>query len=115
MNSSKTCCFELFGFDVLIDKQMKPWLLEVNSSPSLNASSPLDRTIKGKVVSQLLDLTGVIAYDRKKYETKLEDDKYDKRIALITFFVEKPEFSAQVRVPAGSKIVPALQNSNPTI
>jgi tubulin polyglutamylase TTLL4 len=34
--------FELFGFDVLIDENLKPWLLEVNVSPSLNSSSELD-------------------------------------------------------------------------
>jgi hypothetical protein len=39
-------CYELFGFDVMMDKALKPWLLEVNVSPSLMGSSPLDRKIK---------------------------------------------------------------------
>lgn len=52
------CCFELLGFDVLIDENMKPWLLEVNLSSSLNTDSPLDLKIKGKVIQDLLNLAG---------------------------------------------------------
>lgn len=38
--------FELFGLDFLVDKHFSPWLLEVNTNPCLELSSPvLERLI----------------------------------------------------------------------
>jgi len=44
--SNKYQCYELFGFDILLDANLKPWLLEVNISPSLHSSSTLDLSVK---------------------------------------------------------------------
>jgi hypothetical protein len=54
-------CFELFGFDVLVDDKLEPWLLEVNLTPALGCDSPLDQKIKANVVADLLSLSGIVA------------------------------------------------------
>lgn len=63
-------CFELFGFDILIDSNLDPWLIEVNLSPSLGCDSALDQRVKGNMLSDLFTLVGVVPLDhRKKIES----------------------------------------------
>eukprot|EP01051_Picozoa_sp_SAG22_P018099 SAG22_NODE_2952_length_2081_cov_1.009082_4_plen_38_part_01 len=38
----------MYGYDILIDGDYKPWLIEVNASPSLSASTAADRVLKQK-------------------------------------------------------------------
>ncbi|KAJ0399930.1 hypothetical protein ATCC90586_000116 [Pythium insidiosum] len=52
-------CYELFGFDMVLDDRGTPWLLEVNVSPSLMGSSPLDKRVKGLLLSDIFHLVGV--------------------------------------------------------
>ncbi|XP_026676430.1 tubulin polyglutamylase ttll-4-like [Diaphorina citri] len=55
---SRYCSYELFGIDILLDSKLKPWLLEVNISPSLHSSSPLDLAVKGPLVQDLFNIVG---------------------------------------------------------
>lgn len=64
MPNVKNNCFDLYGFDVLIDDTMRPWLLEVNLSPSLATDSPLDYAIKSNLLADTLNLVGVRKFDR---------------------------------------------------
>lgn len=53
-------CFQLFGFDIMVDDKLNPWLLEVNLSPSLSCDSPLDQKIKANMISDLFNLAGFV-------------------------------------------------------
>mmetsp|Transcript_123762 Transcript_123762/g.214556 ORF Transcript_123762/g.214556 Transcript_123762/m.214556 type:complete len:431 (+) Transcript_123762:43-1335(+) len=49
-------CFELYGFDVLIDRSLRPWLLEVNASPSLVTTTEDDRLLKTRLIYDMLTI-----------------------------------------------------------
>ena len=49
-------CFEVYGFDVLIEDNLKPWLIEVNASPSLTASTDADRSMKLEVLNDTFNI-----------------------------------------------------------
>ena len=47
-------CFEILGFDIILDDALRPTLLEVNHSPSFGIDSPLDRRIKTGMIGDVL-------------------------------------------------------------
>jgi tubulin polyglutamylase TTLL5 len=62
------CCFELLGFDVMLDAAHRPWLLECNISPALGVrgrtGSPdqgAQRRGKGPMVADMLSVVGTDA------------------------------------------------------
>ncbi|NXN58117.1 TTLL5 polyglutamylase, partial [Rynchops niger] len=68
--SHRGSCFELYGFDVLIDDTLKPWLLEVNLSPSLACDAPLDLKIKASMLSDMFTLVGFVCQDPGQRSTR---------------------------------------------
>lgn len=58
-------CFQILGFDVLIDSKHKPWLLEVNASPSFGTDSSLDYKIKKNVLGDALRMLN-FSYERRQ-------------------------------------------------
>jgi tubulin polyglutamylase TTLL9 len=61
-------CFELYGYDVLIDANLRPWLIECNASPSLTANTPADAELK---IGLLDDVFTII--DMEKIMTGTEE------------------------------------------
>ena len=74
-------CFHVLGIDILIDEDLKPWLLEINANPSLNVEhdtepgtkgvlSPIDLYVKSKVMEDAIMIV------RKSAKKQLEMDSY---------------------------------------
>ena len=59
-------CFEILGFDILIDEVGKPWLLEVNQAPSFATDSALDYKVKKQVIMDTFRLLGLSKSNRQK-------------------------------------------------
>ncbi|XP_044900614.1 tubulin polyglutamylase TTLL6 isoform X2 [Felis catus] len=61
-----SACFEILGFDILLDHKLKPWLLEVNHSPSFSTDSWLDKEVKDSLLYDTLVLINLGSCDKKK-------------------------------------------------
>lgn len=58
-NYGNDMCFQILGFDVLMQSDGSPKLLEVNHTPSFVADTPLDESIKGSLIRDTLHLMNV--------------------------------------------------------
>lgn len=49
-------CFQLLGFDVILNKKLKPKILEVNHAPSFNSDTPFDFKLKSELFKNMFEL-----------------------------------------------------------
>jgi len=47
-------CFEFYGFDLMVDENLKPWIIEVNASPALNLDEPTDEAVKNPAIGDAI-------------------------------------------------------------
>lgn len=64
--ASESVSFEILGFDILLDRKLRPWLLEVNRSPSFGTDTKLDSEIKGGALSDTFNLLNIRASDKRR-------------------------------------------------
>lgn len=65
-------CFEILGFDILIDHKLKPYILEVNHSPSFHTDEAIDKEIKEALIHDTFVMLNLNAEVKKRV---LEEDK----------------------------------------
>ncbi|XP_077266640.1 putative tubulin polyglutamylase TTLL9 [Temnothorax americanus] len=49
-------CFELYGYDILLSDDLRPWLLEINASPALTGTDNEDQRLKSDLVDDVLNV-----------------------------------------------------------
>lgn len=57
-------CFEILGMDVMIDHKLKPWLLEVNHTPSFTTDSKIDEFVKFNLINDTINLLNFNVNDK---------------------------------------------------
>lgn len=50
--------FEIFGYDIMVDENLKPRLMEINLSPSLSLESNMDIKLKINLITEMFNLYG---------------------------------------------------------
>ncbi len=105
-------CFEILGFDIMIDNYLKPWLIEVNHLPSFGTDSPLDLDIKTRLMQQVLSALPVLPDDEQAYIAyhKAESEK------RLTQKLNAKQQAQQAANNSGTqrKQLPQLNKANPS-
>lgn len=87
-NKTEGKCFHVLGIDVLVDDELKPWLLEINANPSMDIThelegqkkaviSPVDRYVKAMVMED------AILISRKSANKQGEIDRYGSFVPIF--------------------------------
>jgi hypothetical protein len=62
-------CFELFGFDFLIDEDFRVWLIEVNTNPYLGVPNQFIKVLLPNMLDDMLRIVLDPTYTPTKYNT----------------------------------------------
>ncbi|KAJ3327713.1 putative tubulin polyglutamylase ttll2 [Blyttiomyces sp. JEL0837] len=106
-------CFEMYGFDILIDDMLRPWLLEVNLSPALSVDADVDIDVKKPLLEDIVSLVGIGERDAEDAMTFMEEQVMLKSITRRsrrkngeTVSVRKLDLQCPNRVGQLTKIYP---------
>ena len=72
-------CFEIFGFDFLIDEEFSIWLIEVNTNPCIELSSPILKQLVPRMLDDAFKLTIDTLFGSKSTCSEYPVDNYDEK------------------------------------
>ncbi|EDX18188.1 probable tubulin polyglutamylase TTLL1 [Drosophila simulans] len=91
-------CFEVYGYDIIIDNNLKPWLIEINTSPSMHSTTTNDRMLKSRLIDNVLDVVVPPNCMPNEHWDKTPNPELLKNFTvLMPISPSKPEEQAPVR------------------
>jgi len=105
-------CFEIFGYDFILDSNFNLYLLEINTNPGIEESSPLINKICPRMIDDALRLTIDDLFDTKysweqgdynyvkpnerRYNSPYPIDNYNNQENVFTFVCNLNEKPAKI-------------------
>ena len=91
-------CFEIFGYDFILDNDFRPWILEINNNPGLGISSPVIQKLVPRMFDDALRLTLDKIFETKYSEECIDNGKYKTKYKLEGFTDEENVFEFMCNV-----------------
>eukprot|EP00758_Cryptobia_borreli_P015652 Tbor_TRINITY_DN6043_c2_g3::TRINITY_DN6043_c2_g3_i1::g.11019::m.11019/K16582/TTLL6_13; tubulin polyglutamylase TTLL6/13 len=102
-NEAGFTCFEILGFDIMIDEKLRPWLLEVNHTPSFATDTPLDRRIKEGLLLETFQILN--CHPKDKFRSVERDKWYTNRRILNNEKVINGGISNSIKPASRKRII----------
>ncbi len=86
---NRSYCFEIFGYDFMLDYELNPWLIEINTNPCIEESSPLLKMLIPRMLDDAFKLTIDCIFKLEKTINKLHYhvDDYDDSFNMWKYLV----------------------------
>ena len=68
--NKRSQCFEIFGYDFIIDAEFNTWLIEANTNPCLEESSQLLKMLLPRMLNDAFKLTVDVIFKINQLELK---------------------------------------------
>ena len=80
-------CFEIYGYDFILDTNYNPFLLEINTNPGLEESSPLIKMLVPRMIDDAFRLTIDKAFENGN--SKAPNDKNKSKFSVTGYTDEE--------------------------
>ena len=92
LKTNPVLCFEIFGYDFIIDNDFKPWILEINNNPGLCISSPLIKKLIPRMLDDAFRLTIDKVFETRYSPEVIDGNKYKSKFKLDGYSDEENVF-----------------------